>query len=285
MQGRRRTTISTKSHISPHSALTHFSPQPKYRNIQSLSILEIPFTVIVLPIIIRLELSITRIGIALHAKDIIGLFIIDEDLGQIATLARGLGEQLRLTGVFERGEQERRLVDGGADGQQAVVAQDAGFVGRAERLGDEFAFGGREHRAAVRVVHRVGVVEFACVLRQHLDRLAEARPRFAVDRVCVAHGVHVRPRLVHRAVDQEACRVRAPCAVAPNDFALEVDGDHVAGLEQPEVYSQWVRPEHVVLHWVAHRDVPADALDVALARPVSERCRHVFQLPLALRFG
>jgi len=54
----------------------------------------------------------------------------------------------------------------------------------------------------------------------------------------VADGRHVRPGLVHFAVDEESGRVGRARAVASDDFALEVDRDHVAGLEKTEVATQ-----------------------------------------------
>jgi len=43
-----------------------------------------------------------------------------------------------------------------------------------------------------------------------------------------------------------------------------------------------VRPEDIMMLWISHTDVSRDALDVALARPVSEGGGHVFELPLTL---
>lgn len=126
----------------------------------------------------------------------------------------------------------------------------------------------------------MGVVELARVLGQHLDGLAEDAPCFAVDGVGVADGDDVGTRLVHFAVDEEARGVRWAGPVAAHDLALHVDGDHVAGPQQAEMLAQRVRPEDVVRLRVPHADVARYPLDVPLARPVSERRRHMLQLPL-----
>ena len=246
-------------------------------------ILEVAIAVVVLPVVVGLELSITGLGIALHAESVLGLFIRDQNLGDLAALAGGLGEELGLARVLEAEEQERGLVDGVANGERAVVLQDAGLVGRAQRLGDEFTLCAGQHDAAVRVVHRVGVVELAGILCQHLQWFAEHAPCLAVDGVCVADGDNVGPRLVHLAVDEEACGIGWSRAVSAHDLALQVHGDHVASPQQPEVLAQWVRPEHVVRLWVPHADVARDALHIPFARPVAECRRHVLQLPLSLQ--
>lgn len=104
----------------------------------------------ILPVVVSLELGVASLGVTLHAVRVLGLLVGDEDLAQVGiTLAGGLGEQLGLAGVFEAEEEERRLVDGVAHGDQAVVLQDAGFVGGAQGFGDHFALGAREHDTAV----------------------------------------------------------------------------------------------------------------------------------------
>lgn len=247
-------------------------------------ILEVTLAVIVLPVVVGLELGIAGLRIALHAEGVFGLFIRDQNLGDLPALTGRLGEQLGLACVLEAEEEERGLVDGGAHGDQAVVLQDAGLVGWAQRLGDEFTLGARQHDTAVRVIHRVCVVELAGVLRQHFQRLAEHAPRLAVDGVCVADGDDIGPRLVHFAVDEEARGVGWSSAVSAHDLALQVHRDHVAGLQESEVLAQRVRPKHVVRLRVPHADVARDTLDVPFSRPVPERRRHVLQLPLSLEF-
>jgi len=148
----------------------------------------------------------------------------------------------------------------------------------------------------------VAGVELADVLRRHLERLRECRVRAAVRRVAVARGVDVGPALVQRGVDQEAGGVggaglgavrravvfqvvdefRGWVLGRVQDFAVQAEEDHVAGAEQAEVHAERVRPEGVGVFWVAHGDVPADAEDVVLTRPMAEDGRHVLKLPLAV---
>lgn len=239
---------------------------------------------IILPVVVRLELGIAGLRVTFHTVCVFGLFIGDEHLAHISTLTGRFDEQLCLARVLEAEEQECRFVDGLPYGEEAVVLQDARFAGGAEGFGDESALGAREHDAPVRVVDRVRFVELARVLRQHLNRLAERAPCFPVHRVCVAHGMDVRPGLVHFAVDEEACGIWGSRSVASDHFTVEVDGDHVAGLQQPEMPAERIRPEHVLCLGIAHTDVSGNALDVPLARPVSECRGHMLELPLAFEF-
>lgn len=48
------------------------------------------------------------------------------------------------------------------------------------------------------------------------------------------------------------------------------------------MYAEWVRPECVVVLWVAHGNVSRDAECVVLTCPVAECAGHVLELPGAL---
>lgn len=211
---------------------------PLHLSYPSCLIPKLPLGMIILPIDVNLELGVACLGITFHFMCIFGLFVGDEDLFDTAALAGRVRKQLALARVLEAEEQERCLVDGLAHGQEAVVTQDAGLVCWAERFGDLGAFLGREDHAAERVVHGVGFVEFARVLGEHFDGLAEHGPRLAVGRVRVADGGDVGAGLMHLAVDEEAGGVGRAGAVPANNFAVQVHGNHVAGFEEAEVHTE-----------------------------------------------
>lgn len=86
--------------------------------------------------------------------------------------SRGIGQELRVTAAVKGDEEERRLVDRVAAGDDAVVAEDDAAVLGAQGLGDPPPFLGRHHGAAVGVVDAQVVVEADCVLIQRLNDTA-----------------------------------------------------------------------------------------------------------------
>ena len=104
--------------------------------------------------------------------------------------------------ALHRDERPHRGVDGVADGEQAVVAEDHGLV-VAERRADALALLEVEHHAGEVVEERVVLEERARVLGDRIEQAAERRPRLAVQRVRVRGGDHVGTRRVHLRVDRE----------------------------------------------------------------------------------
>lgn len=78
-------------------------------------------------------------------------------------------------------------------------------------------------------------VEVRDILVEHLQRLRERAPSFTIRAMRVASSSHIRPRLVHSAVNQEARRVGRQAHVASNRFAVIVDQNHVARFQQAKV--------------------------------------------------
>ena len=115
-------------------------------------------------------------------------------------------------------------------------------------------------------------VELTRILRQHLQLPPKHAPRLPIHRVRMAHGVHVRPRAVHRPMNQIPRLVRGPAARPgiQHRARVHVQQDQVRRPHQPEVASQRVRPEGMRVLRVAHADVAGHALDEALAGPVPE---------------
>lgn len=121
-------------------------------DVYNFSVLEFSLAQVILPVIIGLELSVAGVRVTLHAMGVFGLFVRDENFGDIATLGSGLGKQLAVTGMFERQEQEGSFVDRLANSQETVVLQNAGLVGGAQCLCDLLSFFPGEDGAAERVV-------------------------------------------------------------------------------------------------------------------------------------
>lgn len=84
----------------------------------------------------------TGFPIALHTEVILGLRVRDRNLFNPVGCS-GFDKQLTLTRVLKTQEQERGFVNSVADTEQAVVAEDAGFVGGTQGRGDVVAFLGR----------------------------------------------------------------------------------------------------------------------------------------------
>lgn len=126
------------------------------------------------------------------------------------------------------------------------------------------------------------VVELAAVLREHFEGESKHGPRFAVDGVCVAHGVDVWPRFMHGRVDKEAGCVGRARPVPADDLTIKIDENHVACFQQAEVHAEGVCPEGIRVLRITDRDVSRYTFDIAFARPVPEGGGHVFELPLTL---
>ena len=150
------------------------------------------------------------------------LFLLNHDLLVAATSAGRIGEQLSVAGLVEGDEPEGGLVDGAADGKQAMILQDDGLA-IAQRPGDAPTLLAVQHHAAEVVVYGVRAPKAQRVLRHHVELAAEHAPRLAVHAVRVARRVHVRPRLVDLRVDGEGGRVDG--LVANHHFAVFVDED------------------------------------------------------------
>lgn len=99
----------------------------------------------------------------------------------------------------------------------------------------------------------------------------------------MADCVDVGSGFVDGRVDEKASCVGGTTAITTNDLAVKIDEYHIADLQKTKVSSEGVRPESIWVFRVAHRDVAAHALDVALAVPVAKGSGHMFELPLALR--
>ncbi len=171
--------------------------------------------------------------------------------------ARSHRHQLGLARPLHRDEPERGLVDGLADGEQAVVLVDGGLA--VGELRGELAAGfDVEHDGTTLLGDDVVIlVEDAGVLGERRQRDAERAERLAVRRVRMRSGDHVGAGGMDGCVDDERGSVDRLGAV--DDVAVVVDEDQVALLDVAEAHAERVHPEHVGILGVAYRDVSGDA--------------------------
>lgn len=125
-------------------------------------------------------------------------------------------------------------------------------------------------------------IKVAHILINHLKLLPECTPRFPRFAMHMARSMDIRPRLMHRGMDQKSRPVSRTTRIPADHFPIVIDEHHVRGLEGREVLSQRVRPEGMRVFRVADRDVAAHALGEALAGEDAERARHVREDPCAV---
>lgn len=81
-------------------------------------------------------------------------------------------------------------------------------------------------------------------------------------------------------MDEEAGRVWRSGTVSADDFAVKVNENHIANLEESKMTAQGIRPESVGKLRVTNRNVTTHSFDVALPVPVTKSGSHMLQLPL-----
>ena len=131
-------------------------------------------------------------------------------------LTRGFGEQLRLARTVHGDEPPSGFVDGVANGKQAVIAEDDGFLGT-KSVGDVIALRSFFDDAAVIIEHHVIFVKGAGILGERVEPAAKRRPRFAIKRMGVGGGNHVWPGSVNAGMNRKSCEIDLRTAF--DDFA------------------------------------------------------------------
>jgi hypothetical protein len=184
-------------------------------------------------------------------------------LGNFVGLAGGFGEQLSLAGTVHGDEPPGGFVDGVADGQQAVIAEDGGFL-CAKGAGDAVAFGSFLDDAGVILENDVIFVERAGILRERIEQAAQGGPRFSVERVSVSGGDHVRARGVNARVNGEGGEIDFRTAF--DDSASVIHKNQVGRANLAEVHTEGIHPEMIKPLWIARGDVAGDAFIKAEAR-------------------
>ena len=121
-----------------------------------------------------------------------GTFVIDRD-----RRTSGHRQELRLATAFHRDVPPCGFVDGMADCEQSVVAKDGRLL-HPEAFSDSQTFRGVKHHSGVVIEEHMVVVERARVLGNRIEKSAERRERFPVDRMGVgerhapANGLRMR---------------------------------------------------------------------------------------------
>jgi hypothetical protein len=184
-------------------------------------------------------------------------------VGNFVGLASGFGEQLGLAGAVHGDEPPSGFINGVADGEQAVIAEDGGFL-RAEGTGDAVAFGGFLDDAGVIFENDVIFVKRASVLGKRIKQAAEGGPRLTVERVSVGGGDHVRARGVYARVNGEGGEI--DFRMAFNDSASVIYKNKVGSANLAEVHAKRIHPEMIKPLGIARGDVASDAFIKAEAR-------------------
>lgn len=140
-----------------------------------------------------------------------------------------------------------------------------------------------EHHTPKLLIHRLRLaIKVTHILINHLQPPRKRTPRLTRPPMTMTRSMHIRPRLMHRTMYQEARRIGRPRHIAANDFARIVDEHHVRRVEKPKVPPQRIRPEGVRVLRVAHADVPAHAFGEVVPREDAEGACHVREEPCAV---
>src|SRR5207302_1285851 len=127
--------------------------------------------------------------------------------GNLAGFTRGFGQQLRLAGAIHGNEPPSGFVDGVADGEQAMVAQNGGFL-RSQSVSNAVALRGFFDEARVIVEQDVIVEKSTGILREGVEKTAQRGPGLSIKGMRVSGGNHVRARRVNARVNGEGGALR-----------------------------------------------------------------------------
>jgi hypothetical protein len=230
-----------------------------------------------------------------------GQLVADNLLLQFWVACAGrLNTQLDVAAAVHKTQEERCLIDGVTDTDEAVIHEQGNLALGAESLGNLLALLLGGDNAAILIVDSEGAVDIADILSDHVKGLAEGAPGAASDGVRMADGVDIAADLVHLRVNVEAgvvgrtglgkgkpmshTKLRISCkremvlsyhVTADNLASVDVEAKHITGVEEGKVLADGVHPDEVVVFRVLDADVAGDALSEAHASPVAEDCRHV----------
>src|SRR5437870_3798894 len=177
-------------------------------------------------------------------------------VGNAVRLARGFREQLRLARAVHGDEPPSGFIDCVANGKQAVIAENGSFL-RAKSMGDAVALRSFFDDAAVIVEHHVIFVKRAGILGERVEPAAKRRPRFAIKRMGVGSGNHVRPSGVDAGMNRKSGEI--DFSMAFDDFAGVIHQNQVGGANPAEVQAKRIHPEMIEALGVACGDVAGDA--------------------------
>jgi hypothetical protein len=188
-------------------------------------------------------------------------------VGNFVGLAGGFGEQLGLARAVHGDEPPSGFVHGMADSEQAVIAEDGGFL-RAEGAGDAVAFGGFFDDAGEILENDVIFVKRASILGERIEQAAEGGPRFTVERVGVSGSHHVGAGGVDARVNGEGGEIDFRAAF--DDIASVIYENKIGSANLAEVHAKGIHPEMIEPLGIARGDVAGDAFIKAEAREEAE---------------
>lgn len=135
-------------------------------------------------------------------------------------------------------------------------------------------------RVSVKCFAQSQVVPWATLV-EHLDSLAERRPRPACRRVHVASGMDVRASTVNRRVDDEASSIHLIRRRLDGSSAM-VDQDEITGLHLSKVLGIGVDPEPVSIDGITKADVTRCTVCPSKTGQSTESGSHVLLGPCPL---
>jgi hypothetical protein len=197
-----------------------------------------------------------------------GVGVLGGFVGNFVGLAGGFGKQLGLARAVHGDEPPGGFVDGMADSEQAVIAEDGGFL-RAEGAGDAVAFGSFLNDTGEILENDVILVKCASILGKRIEQAAERGPRFTVERVGVSGGDDVLAGGVDARVDGESGEIDFRAAF--DDIASVIYENEIGSANLAEVHAKGIDPEMIEPLGIAGGDVAGDAFIEAEAREEAKR--------------
>ena len=145
-----------------------------------------------------------------------------------------LNLELNLTGPFHTSEKIGSLVHCAPCGKKPVVLENDDTASRSQSLYNSLPFIIANDNAAEVVIYSLCAIEVARVLVDNVKRSTKSRPGLSIGRMHMTGGMDVGTGTVDRAMDDKTGRVDGNL-VAPNDLALFIDMNHIAGLQHAKV--------------------------------------------------
>ena len=182
-----------------------------------------------------------------------------------------------MAALVEQVEPVDGLLDGLADGQETVVAQErSAFV--AQRFGDVVALvSGQDNSfpveddvvlscassvvsfVSLRLLMETNVVEDRALQRNWIQLLAQGTKCPTIHAVRVCRAQHIRPRRMNRPMDQERRLVEHFYLAMVQNVALVVHAEEVTLTDPIEVYTKGIDPKGLWLDGVTDGDVARES--------------------------
>ena len=201
------------------NTINHFSHPPTFHGVFTLCLAEkfriqpdvvhaardLITTKLNLQVDVWLSLLVQPVFLSRHLLVGRGQLVADDLLLQLRVArARRLNTQLDVAAAVHKTQEERCLIDGVTDADEAVVHEQGNLALGAEGLGNLLALLLSGDDAAVLVVDSESAVHIADILGDHVKGLAEGAPGATGNGVSVADGLDVASDLVNLGVDVKA---------------------------------------------------------------------------------